>query len=252
MKILLPPSETKHPGGTGDPLDPAALALPSLHARRTAMIDALVDLAADEQEARRVLKLSERQAGDIAHNRMLRTAPTMPAIDRYTGVLFDALDARTLSVASRRWLGEHVWIHSAPFGPVGALDGIPPYRLAAGTTLPGVAPMRRHWADATGRAIAEAEPDFVLDLRSEAYVALGPIPAPVPSVYVRVVTDEGDGGARALNHFNKKSKGQLVRALAESRPRIGSLRSLLTWASKHDIVLRRTGESGMIELVVTE
>ncbi|MFK0401487.1 YaaA family protein [Microbacterium sp. NPDC090225] len=252
MKILLPPSETKHPGGTGEPLDPAALALPSLQAHRTAVIDALVDLAADEDHARRVLKLSARQAGDIAHNRMLRTATTMPAIDRYTGVLFDALDARSLSAASRRWLGEHVWIHSAPFGPVGALDGIPPYRLAAGTTLPGLIAMRRHWADATSAALAEAAPAFVLDLRSEAYTALGPIPSSVPSAYVRVVTDDGDGGARALNHFNKKSKGQLVRALAESRPRIGSVRSLLSWALKHDIVLRRTGDDRVLELVVTE
>ncbi|MFF7292204.1 YaaA family protein [Microbacterium sp. NPDC008134] len=252
MKILLPPSETKHPGGTGDPIDPAALALPELHSHRAAVIDALVDLAADEAHSRRVLKLSARQAGDIVHNRMLRTAPTMPAIDRYTGVLFDALDAPSLPAASRRWLGEHVWIHSAPFGPIGALDGIPSYRLAAGTSLPGVVPMRRHWADATSDAIAAAEPAFVLDLRSEAYVALGPIPPALPSAYVRVVTDDGDGGARALNHFNKKSKGQLVRALAESRPRIGSLSSLLTWASKHDVVLRRTADAGVLELVVAE
>lgn len=252
MKILLPPSETKHPGGTGEPFEPATLALPELHAHRAAVIDALVELAADEEHARRVLKLSERQSGDIVHNRMLRTAPTMPAIDRYTGVLFDALDARSLSAASRRWLGEHVWIHSAPFGPVGALDGIPSYRLAAGTALPGVVPMRRHWAEATSAALSAAEPAFVLDLRSEAYVALGPIPADLPSAYVRVVTDDGDGGARALNHFNKKSKGELVRALAESRPRIGSRRSLLAWASKHDIVLRATRDDGVLELVVLE
>ena len=74
----------------------------------------------------------------------------------------------------------------------------------------------------------------------------------MPSAYVRVVTDDGAGGARALNHFNKKSKGQLVRALAESRPRIGSRRSLLAWASKHDIVLRATGDDGVLELVVAE
>lgn len=252
MKILLPPSETKHPGGTGDPLDAAALALPSLYAHRTAVVDALVELAADEEQARRVLKLSARQAGDIAHNRVLRTAPTMPAIDRYTGVLFDALDARSLSVPSRRWLGEHVWIHSAPFGPIGALDGIPPYRLAAGTSLPGLVALRRHWADATSSAFIDADPAFVLDLRSEAYVALGPVPDVLGSAYVRVVTDDGDGGARALNHFNKKAKGKLVRALAESRPRIGSSRALLTWASKHDIVLRTTADAGVLELVVSE
>lgn len=248
MKILLPPSETKRPGGDCAPLDVDALALPALSGARHAVIDALVELSADEDAARSALKLSAKQAHEVAHNRALRTAATMPAVDRYTGVLFDALDAGTLSSASRRWLGAHTWIHSAPFGPVRALDAIPAYRLAAGTSLPGLAPLRRHWAQATSEAIAEEEPAFVLDLRSEAYVALGPIPASVPSAYVRVVTEHG----RALNHFNKKSKGLLVRALAEDRPRIRSLRTLRSWADAHGIVLRDSSEQGVLEFVVAE
>ncbi|WP_337003655.1 MULTISPECIES: YaaA family protein [unclassified Microbacterium] len=248
MKILLPPSETKREGGSHPPLALDGLALPSLTAHRDAVIDALIDLAGDDQTARRVLKLSERQAGDIAHNRALRSAPTMPAVDRYTGVLFDALDASSLSSVSRRWLGAHVWIHSAPLGPIGALDDVPTYRLAAGTSLPGVPALRRHWAEATTSAIAAEEPSFVLDLRSEAYVALGPVPDTVPSAYVSVVTTYG----RALNHFNKKSKGLIVRALAEDRPRIGSLRGLCNWAEKRGIVLREGGKPGIVELVVDE
>jgi cytoplasmic iron level regulating protein YaaA (DUF328/UPF0246 family) len=241
MKILLPPSETKRSGGLHGPLDLSALPLPRLHAHRELATRALVDLAADPEHARRVLKLSERQSGDVEHNRVLHTAPTMAAVDRYTGVLYDALDAGSLDAAARRWLGGHVWIHSAPFGLVGALDRIPAYRLAAGTSLPGLPALRRHWAEVTTEAIVDAAPPFILDLRSEAYVALGPVPASVPSAYVRVVTDE-DGVSRALNHFNKKAKGELVRALAGDRPRIGSLRGLLAWASKRGIVLRSTGE----------
>ncbi len=137
-------------------------------------------------------------------------------------------------------------MHAAPFGPVGALDGIPSYRLAAGTSLPGVAALRRHWADAVTAAIAQEQPPFVLDLRSEAYVALGPVPASVPSVYARVVTDQG----RALNHFNKKAKGEFVRALAEDRPRIRSLRGLLAWAVSREISIRSSNGTGVIELVV--
>lgn len=247
MKILLPPSETKRPGGDGAPLDVGTLALPALAGRRDAVVDALVALSADPDEAQRVLKLSARQRGDIAHNAALRAAPTMPAVDRYTGVLYDALDAASLDAAARDWLGAHVRIHSAPFGPVGALDGIPVYRLAAGASLPGVAPLRRHWADATSAALAEAGEDLVLDLRSEAYVALGPVPATVPSVYVRVVTETG----RALNHFNKKSKGLLVRALAETRPRVHSVEELVAWASSNGRVIRTGGRSGEVELVVS-
>ncbi|WP_102191819.1 YaaA family protein [Microbacterium aurantiacum] len=249
MKILLPPSETKRSGGSGPVIQLGSLALPGLLDQRAAVAGALVELAADEVASRRVLKLSERQLGDIAHNRTLLSSPTMPAVDRYTGVLFDALDAATLPTASRRWLGANVWIHSAPFGPVGALDPIPSYRLAAGTSLPGVAALRRHWAAATTAAFADEQPAFVLDLRSEAYVALGPIPASVPAAYVRVVTDDG-GTSRALNHFNKTAKGQLVRALAEDRPRLRSLRALLSWTSGRGILLRATDDHRVLELVV--
>lgn len=246
MKILLPPSETKRPGGTGAPLDLAALALPRLHEKREQVAAALVALSADPSRAQRVLKLSDRQRGDVDSNRMLRTAPTMAAVDRYTGVLYDALDAASMDRAARRWLGEHVLVHSAPFGPVGALDDIPAYRLAAGTALPGIPPLRRHWAEATTEALAEN--DFLLDLRSEAYVALGPVPDSVRSVYVRVVT----GAGRALNHFNKKAKGDLVRRLATTRPRSHTADGLLAWAEKSGLRLQKAQDPGVWELVVDD
>jgi len=246
VKILLPPSETKRAGGSGAPLNLETLALPMLTPQRAAVLDALIALAQDPSEAQRVLKLSERQLGDIEHNRTLRTSPTMPAVDRYTGVLYDGLDAATLPAASRRWLRQHVWVHAAPFGPVGALDGIPAYRLAAGTSLPGVSALRRHWSDAVTSAIAQDPPPFILDLRSEAYVSLGAVPATVPSVYMRVVTDQG----RALNHFNKKAKGELVRALSEDRPRVRTLHGLHAWAQARGIVIRSVDDSRVVELVV--
>ncbi|QRY41579.1 peroxide stress protein YaaA [Microbacterium hominis] len=250
MLILLPPSETKRPGGRASrPLDVGSLALPALTDAREAVIDALIALSADEDAAAAVLRLSARQRGDIADNAALRRAPTMPAIDRYTGVLFDALDAATLEPAARRWLGAHVLIHSAPFGPVAALDAIPAYRLAAGTALPGIPPLRRHWAGAVSSALAAEAPAFVLDLRSEAYAALGPVPSGLRCAYLRVVTVGDDGTARALNHFNKAGKGALVRALARTRPRISTIDALLRWATANDVVLRE-GAAGEIELVV--
>ncbi|WP_345046471.1 YaaA family protein, partial [Microbacterium invictum] len=217
--------------------------------QRAAVAEALVDLSRDAERAARVLKLSERQRGEIAHNAALRTAPTLPAVDRYTGVLFDALDAATLPAAARRWLGAHVLIHSAPFGPVGALDGIPSYRLAAGTSLPDLPPLRRLWAGPVTAALEATAARFVLDLRSEAYTALGPVPETTSSAYVRVVTEGPDGTARALNHFNKHAKGEFVRALALAGPRAGSLASLLQWSAEAGWTLR-PGVAGELELVV--
>jgi cytoplasmic iron level regulating protein YaaA (DUF328/UPF0246 family) len=252
MLVLLPPSETKHPGGRGRPLQLDRLALRALNPERERVIDALVALAADEDAAARVLKLSDRQRGDIAHNAALRTGPTMAAVDRYTGVLFDALDAASLDAAARRWLGGHVLIQSAPFGPVGALDPIPAYRLGAGISVPGIPALRRLWAGPVETALAGASARFILDLRSEAYAALGPVPSGVSTVFLRVVTAGEDGTTRALNHFNKHAKGELVRRLATDRPRISSVAALRTWASASGLNLRdsATQKPGELDLVV--
>lgn len=249
MLVLLPPSETKRPGGDGAPVDLAALALPSLRESRDRVVDALVALSADEAAAARVLKLGARRLHEVADNAALRTAATLPAVDRYTGVLFDALDAASLDDAPRAWLGAHVLIHSAPFGPVGGLDGIPAYRLAASTSIPGLPSLRRIWADAVTRAIREAAPDFVLDVRSEAYAALGPVPEELDSTYVRVVAEGPDGAVRALNHFNKKAKGELVRRLALTGARIGSRADLFAWARASGVSLRE-GAAHEVELLV--
>ncbi|MGF3054554.1 YaaA family protein [Microbacterium sp. YY-03] len=237
MLILLPPSETKRPDGSGAPLDLAKLRLPSLEPQRRAALDALVALSADESETARVLKLSPRQLGEVATNAALWASPTMPAMDRYTGVLFDALDAESLSESARSWLAEHVLIHSAPFGLVGAADAIPSYRLGAGVRLPGLTPMKKHWNEAVTTALAAEQAPFVLDLRSEAYVALGSVPAGTPSAFVRVVTRGEGGEVRALNHFNKHAKGALVRVLAESEPVLSSAADLLDWAAQHGVEL---------------
>lgn len=243
MRILLPPSETKRPGGTSRALDLDALPYPLLRQHREQAIAALVALSASPTAATKVLSLSARQLDEIETNRVLRSGKTMPAIDRYTGVLYDAVEASSLDARARRWLGEHVLIHTAPFGPVGALDRIPAYRLAAGTSLPGVPPLRRHWSAATSEVLAVES--CLLDLRSEAYVALGPIPETVACAYVRVVTDSG----RALNHFNKKAKGALVRILALERPRVRTISGLLRWAHGADVPLRPTADLRILELI---
>jgi cytoplasmic iron level regulating protein YaaA (DUF328/UPF0246 family) len=55
MLILLPPSETKRPGGSGRPLDLAALALAELAPQREQVLCALEELSTDAEASARVL-----------------------------------------------------------------------------------------------------------------------------------------------------------------------------------------------------
>lgn len=199
-------------------LDVAGLSFPSLGPVRERVVGSLVSLCADEESAVAALKLGPRQRDEVLHNRELRVSPVLPALERYSGVLFDAIGAGTLSNKATDFCAEQVLIHSALLGLVGAADPIPAYRLSHNSRLPGLS-LTSVWAGPVSAALDDAVREdprkWVLDLRSEAYVKLGPAP-PASSVFVRVVSRGADGTVRALNHFNKKAKGEFVRTLAES------------------------------------
>jgi cytoplasmic iron level regulating protein YaaA (DUF328/UPF0246 family) len=245
--ILLPPSETKRAGGVeGSRLSLRELSFPSLSSQRRAALTALEELARDPEASAAHLKLGPTQAHEAARNRRVRRSPVLPAIDRYDGVLYDALDAASLSPGVREFAHAHLAIASALFGLTRALDPIPAYRLSADSRLPGI-PLKRHWAEAVSEVIGRA-PGLVLDLRSEAYVALGPVPRRDDAAFLRVVTDEG-GRRRALNHFNKAGKGRFTRKLLCAGIDHPDVESLLDWAVERGIRLER-GAPGELELVV--
>ena len=247
MLILLPPSETKRDGGDGPPLDLAALSFPALTAARRQALAALKALSRSLAAATGMLRLGPSSATEAARNRVVTTSPTMAAIDRYDGVLFDELDAASLPADARRFAGEHLAIGSALFGLTGALDLIPAYRLSHDSRLPGTT-LGRIWRPSLA-AILAAQHGLILDLRSEGYANLGPAPSRVDSVYLRVVSEAGDGRKRALNHFNKKGKGAFARRLLLAGIDHADVTSLLDWARAEGIRLE-PGATGELDLVV--
>jgi cytoplasmic iron level regulating protein YaaA (DUF328/UPF0246 family) len=248
MLLILPPSESKRTGGSpGEVLDLGRLSFPELTETRRAVLKATRALARNLQVMAGALKLGPNQQHELQRNREIATSPVMPAIDRFTGVLFDALGADTLSVQQREYAAHHVVVHSALFGLLGALDPIPAYRLSHDSRLPGVS-LKKAWGAPISRVLAERE-GIILDLRSEAYAALGPAPQRDGSYFVRVVADDGAGRRRALNHFNKKGKGEFVRALVKQQPAASTIEQLCEWSSTAGFPLS-PGAPGELELVV--
>ena len=213
--VLLPPSETKRSGGDGPALRLDALSFPALAPVRAELVDELVALAADPSACRRALGLSASQDHEIDRNAALRDTPALPAINRYTGVLYDALDVESLSGAALLRARGRLAIGSALFGLLRADDPIPAYRLSASSKLPGRSTLAARWRPALEPALAEvADSELVVDLRSGSYAALGRLPA---AVRVDVVAEHSDGHRTVVSHFNKAHKGRLARALATSR-----------------------------------
>lgn len=247
MLIILPPSETKRDGGDGPPLDLAALSFPELTGARRQALAALKALSRNLSAAAGMLRLGPSSATEAARNRVVTTSPTMPAIDRYDGVLYDELGAASLSIDARRFAAQHLAIGSALFGLCGALDPIPGYRLSHDSRLPGTT-LGKIWRAPLTAVLASRE-GLVLDMRSEGYAALGPAPLRPDSVYVRVVSEGEDGRKRALTHFNKKGKGAFTRRLLLAGIDHPDVASLLAWAAREGIRLE-WGAPGELDLVV--
>jgi len=230
--LLLPPSETKHPGGDGAPLDLAALTAPELTPVRTELVESLVKLADDVPASRAALGLSPAQDDEITRNAALWTSPTLPALHRYTGVLYDALDVRSMTRAQRARAGRRLAVGSALFGLVRGEDPIPAYRLSAGPSLPGMPTLRSIWRPALSPVLAGLD-ELVVDLRSGSYAALAPVDG---AVTVTVLSERPDGTRSVVSHFNKAHKGRVARLLATTTAEpadVVRLRSLLRRAGLH-------------------
>lgn len=245
MKLLLPPSETKRDGGDpGSSLDLRSLPFPALTPPRRVALRELRALSRNLTTMTAALRLGPTQRGEAVRNREVTTSPTMPALDRFIGVLYDALDAPSLDPDQRASAARFLVIHSALFGLVGADDRIPAYRLSHDSRLPTVR-MRALWHDALTAELS-AMPGLVLDLRSEGYAALGPIPPRSERhVVVRVVMDSADGVSRPMNHFNKSAKGKFARAVVAAGVDHLEVGSLLEWSAATGIGLRRAGDHAL-------
>ena len=218
MLILLPPSEGKAAPRRGKPLDLASLSAPSLTEARRAVLESLVRLCrADAAAAAATLGLGPGQLHLVARNAVLETAPTARADAVYTGVLYDALDVATLSPAARRRATGRVAVTSALFGLVRPGDRIPPYRLSGDAALPGLGSVAGVWREALGPAVADGiGRGLLVDLRSSTYAAFWrPTQELAPRVATVRVLHESGGRRTVVSHFNKATKGRIVRALLE-------------------------------------
>lgn len=215
----MPPSEGKSTPTRGKSLALADLSFPSLTEAREQALAALIDLSSgDPDRATRTLGLGPTQADDVRRNTELLDSPTARADSIYTGVLYDALDLASLDPAARRRASSSLLITSSLFGLVRPGDRIPSYRLAGGVNLPGLGVVSAHWRAVLDPVVREAAGNgLVVDLRSTTYAAFW---RPDRDLAARVATvrvlQQVGSQRKVVSHFNKATKGRLVRALLES------------------------------------
>jgi cytoplasmic iron level regulating protein YaaA (DUF328/UPF0246 family) len=254
--ILLPPSEGKAAPARGKRLDLAGLGHPSLTGTRQEVIAAL-QAASARPDAAQLLGVGHTQLDLLDRNRGLITAPTARADRIYTGVLYDALGLDSLSPAGRRRAAHRVAITSSVFGLVRPTDRIPAYRLSGDAALPDLGSVAGAWRPVLGEAVRAAlGPGLLVDLRSSTYAAFWRPPADLArrTATVRVL-HESAGRRTVVSHFNKATKGWLVRGLLEDGrdPRTpAALARLLDALGWHVEVGDATAQGTRLDVVVTQ
>jgi cytoplasmic iron level regulating protein YaaA (DUF328/UPF0246 family) len=186
LAILVPPSEGKATGGDGPPWEAGTGVLPALDPDRAKVLAAL--------------------GAGVAE------APTLPAIERYTGVLYRELDWASLPSPARRRGRGSLLIVSGLWGVAAPDDPIPAYKLKMSASLPEVGRLATWWRPRLTEALAaHLRGRVVWDLLPNEHAAAWD-PTAVPMrrhLRVRVVDAEG----RTVGHWNKLVKGALVRRI---------------------------------------
>lgn len=202
LLILLPPSEGKQEGG--NPRRAFLKEHPDLAGDLRPVLKHLAELPKSSRAAFYGVSTPEKAEAAHALNLSALESPALPAIERYTGVVYDFLDYASLP--DRAYARKHVMMVSGFFGLIPAGAWIPDYKLPMNPwlssywrpinaeRLAGV--RKRHKVlsllpAAHARALG-AEPDFFVDFRQE-------------------------GGKRAAGHFGKAIKGKFLRFLMENR-----------------------------------
>lgn len=118
--ILIPPSEGKTPDGTGKPLK-------KLNEDAGEIYERLLKFKGDFSQLYGV-KGKALESARLANAQLLE-ALTLPAVARYSGVVYNGIGYPKLSAEAQQFFNTHVRIVSALFGLLSPKDLIPDYKL---------------------------------------------------------------------------------------------------------------------------
>ena len=210
MLILLPPSESKQTRTRGSALRPEGLSAPGLTPARDRVVTALSQVS-ERADAAAVLGVSPNLTAEIARNTRVRSAPTLPARELYSGVLYDALDLASLDAGASRRATARLRVVSALYGVVRMTDRLAPYRLSMAVNLPGVGPLAGFWRPHLDPVLTGAAGrGLVVDCRSSTYAAAW-TPAATSDLARRWVHVRVPGAT----HMAKHTRGLVARALCQ-------------------------------------
>jgi cytoplasmic iron level regulating protein YaaA (DUF328/UPF0246 family) len=208
--LLLPPSEGKAEGGKRPPWTPDAGAFTSLGDRRAEVAAALAALGGGTEKLLGVT--GDHLTRALSANSSLIGAPTLPAWQRYTGVVWDHLDPATVPASDRR----RIVVVSGLLGLARGDDPVPDYRLKMGANPSGLGKLSTWWRtdlseslNAFASGTTDRRRRVLIDLLPQEHRAAWRPDGRVRGLAIEFVDPIGKPGG----HFAKAAKGTLARAI---------------------------------------
>lgn len=212
--VLLPPSEGKAIGGDKrlKYTNASGVFGPTLGEYRTEVAEALAQAKGGDGKLLGIKGDLLARAQEA--NRNLIGAPTLPAWQRYTGVVWDHLDLASFSASALASATKRIIIPSGFAGLVRADDPLPDYRLKMGARLTPFGLMASWWRDDLTEALLHHTKKItIVDLLPQEHRSA--FDWSRISTLVRVDLVSRSGGVVG-GHNAKAAKGLLARHLLQS------------------------------------
>jgi len=169
MKILLAPSETKVVGGE-TPFQPEELFFKALHPLQQQIVTRYQNTLLNASDEALSQMLGIKKLDNIPHYRnAIVHAPTVKAIERYSGVAFDYMGYSRLDTHAQTYIDNHVILFSNLFGILKANDLIPEYKLKQGEPIGDIKTNKLYKASVTQILDAYLSDEDILDIRAGYY-----------------------------------------------------------------------------------
>ena len=201
MKILIPPSEGK------SKIKPQEIKFEDTNfvfERSVRQVVRLLNLI-DNEDLRSIYGTSQEKS-ELFHrqNEDIFKSRCAPAINRYTGVVYQHLEWESLSKEAKEYMNKNILIFSGLFGMTTPSTLIPDYKLKM-----NVLSLQYHWTPILTEALKDEE--LIFDLLPQVYRKAY---APNKNTIQIEFKVEGKGNTRSAGHFGKAVKGKFIRFLS--------------------------------------
>ncbi len=211
MKILLAPAETKIVGGNEKSFCKENFCFPSLFEKREYIFNQYENFIKELSTEDLKKWFGIKNENEVKkYQEPLKNKPSMKAIQRYTGVAFDALEYNSLSKESKEYIDENVYLFSNLFGPIKANDYIPDYKYKQGAKLPNLN-VEKFYNENFSTLLDDELGREIIDIRAGYYEKFYKIKK------ANVITLKFIKDGKVVSHWAKYYRGKLLEVIANNK-----------------------------------